>query len=475
MTPARRLPSSREDFVSGVMSSPASSVPIACAGIGVLISALRSTNALDLDHLAFLLFGANLLLLAILLGSARMPYLGTSIAVVIVPLLVSITAGALVALAVPTRGQSYVASILRDASSGLLGNNFVVGFEKQAISILIPGSGSNQDYEAIGCAAFSAGWILFVTFIAEILLVLFRASKDETQDDQEGMPEGTIENADIKTRIRGEVKRRQDEVNSPNNLQQSGARPREDASGEKKNPIRRQREIKEDKHLALPRARSQPPGIRGYLSMSPGAEKRCISKRKQKKIHESLSKGGSAYSSYTPSNRDSKHQSKQIVEGQGVEEKKHFSTNKERFYEDMRRRRNRSEFKPSFLNVKVIGSKLRSTLWNSHVRYVCEVKKGLHVFRVQRRYSEFNRLHDALRNRLGAAKMDTFNFPPKTIFHDTSEGFQQARKFALNAYMHKLLSDLEVLSSRECRRTLLRFFIPTQQNSASSANLLSGK
>jgi len=126
------------------------------------------------------------------------------------------------------------------------------------------------------------------------------------------------------------------------------------------------------------------------------------------------------------------------------------------------------------LLVRIVGSKIRSDVFGKHVRYICEVMRGAHVFRVQRRYSEFFQLHTALSQKFGSAKMAAFRFPPKTgLFTYTSDWFQEQRRTGLNEYLVRCLSDSEICGTKEGYSMLYRFFLPTQR-SASNADLTRG-
>eukprot|EP00471_Norrisiella_sphaerica_P012299 CAMPEP_0184500078 /NCGR_PEP_ID=MMETSP0113_2-20130426/43586_1 /TAXON_ID=91329 /ORGANISM="Norrisiella sphaerica, Strain BC52" /LENGTH=812 /DNA_ID=CAMNT_0026888291 /DNA_START=147 /DNA_END=2585 /DNA_ORIENTATION=+ len=210
------------------------------------------------------------------------------------------------------------------------------------------------------------------------------------------------------------------------------------------------------------RARSQPPGIRDFA------------KTDEKNRSESLTLGrkdhkfSSNYRTIQPhrrSNRDEDTTNFRVFDAK--------SPGHETPFRQVRRRKFHSFTKQSRrLVVKVVGSKIRSTFWGNHVRYVCEVKRGMHTFRVQRRYSEFaDQLHATLCERFGVEKMSKFDFPPKTgIIRNTTASFQELRRNALNTYLQKCLADPEICGSKEGTSILIRFFLPTQR-AASSANL----
>ncbi|GAB5367393.1 hypothetical protein AAMO2058_001226300 [Amorphochlora amoebiformis] len=111
------------------------------------------------------------------------------------------------------------------------------------------------------------------------------------------------------------------------------------------------------------------------------------------------------------------------------------------------------------LNVRIIGSKVRRDFWGVHVRFVLEVRRGNHMFRIQRRYSEFHDLHICLSAKFGVETLQRCGFPPKTIFRDTSESFREQRKSDLNNYLDKLAEYEEIWRSKE----LYRFFLPNQK------------
>jgi len=122
------------------------------------------------------------------------------------------------------------------------------------------------------------------------------------------------------------------------------------------------------------------------------------------------------------------------------------------------------------LTVQIIGVKTKKDLWGTHTRYVCEVRKGSHTFRVQRRYRQFLELHQKLGEKYSVDKLKSYDFPPKTMFPDTSTAFQNQRKKALNAYLETLSKDSEIWKSK----IVFLFFFPELLPSSSAAPKLKG-
>mmetsp|Transcript_10821 Transcript_10821/g.16113 ORF Transcript_10821/g.16113 Transcript_10821/m.16113 type:complete len:633 (+) Transcript_10821:70-1968(+) len=173
------------------------------------------------------------------------------------------------------------------------------------------------------------------------------------------------------------------------------------------------------------RSRSQPPGIRKYASLG-------------KKLSDVYLTTDGARKEF----KDSKAWKSPILKGES-DKKSHARR----------------------LNVRVIGSKVTGMWGRAHVRYMVVVRKGNHMFRVQRRYREFDYLHQALCSQFGENKVVGCGFPPKTLFPDTTQALQDRRKKELNTYLNNLATHNEIWHSK----TLYRFFLPNMKLRGNSA------